>query len=90
NDPDLWNQIREFNDSSKKSAAAGFAFDSTPVANELAACTNIYNEYQKQLEYGFLDPEAGLQEVNDKLMAAGLQKIMDEKQSQLDAWSANK
>lgn len=90
NSADLWDQIRAFNDEAKKSAAAGFAFDSTQVATQLAACTNIYNEYQKQLEYGFLDPEVGLPEVEEKMMAAGLQDIIDAKQSQLDAWKAAK
>lgn len=90
NSADLWDRIKEFNTNAKKSAAAGFAFDSTPVATQLAACTNIYNEYQKQLEYGFLNPEAGLKELDDKMMAAGLQDIIDEKQSQLDAWAAAK
>lgn len=88
NTADLWDRIKEFNNNAKKSAAAGFAFDSTQVATQLAACTNIYNEYQKQLEYGFLDPATGLQEVEDKMMAAGLQDIIDAKQSQLDAWKA--
>lgn len=88
NAADLWDQIRTFNDEAKKSSAAGFAFDSTQVATQLAACTNIYNEYQKQLEYGFLDPEVGLPEIEEKMMAAGLQDIIDAKQSQLDAWKA--
>ncbi len=90
NPADLWEQVKTFNENSQKSAAAGFAFDATPVATEIAACTNIYNEYQKQLEYGFLDPQVGIPEMNDKMMAAGLQTIIDEKQAQLDAWAANR
>ncbi|MCR5102438.1 MAG: ABC transporter substrate-binding protein [Butyrivibrio sp.] len=90
NPSDLWDQVKKFNDESLKSVAAGFAFDSTPVANEIAACTNIYNEYKNQLEYGFLDPETGIETLNQKLMDAGMQKIIDEKQSQLDAYMASK
>ncbi len=90
NPADLWDQVKKFNEDSVKSVATGFAFDSTPVANEIAACTNIYNEYKNQLEYGFLDPETGLETINQKLMDAGMQKIIDEKQSQLDAFMANK
>lgn len=90
NPADLWDQVRAFNDEAVKSVAAGFAFDSTQVATQLAACTNIYNEYQKQLEYGFLDPETGLAEVDEKMMAAGLQDIIDAKQAQLDEWLASK
>lgn len=90
NPADLWEQTKKFNEESVKCVAAGFAFDSTPVANEIAACTNIYNEYKNQLEYGFLDPETGIETLNQKLMDAGMQKIIDEKQSQLDAFMATK
>ena len=37
-----------------------------------------------------MNPETGLKELDDKMMAAGLQDIIDEKQSQLDAWAAAK
>ena len=90
NDPDLWDQIKEFNDNAMVSKASGFAFDSTQVANEITAVQNVYNEYQANVEYGFVDPETGIAEMNDKMMTAGLQKIIDEKQAQLDSWAANK
>ena len=50
--------------------------------------TNVYEEYQKSLEYGFVDPEVGVPEMLEKMNNAGLQKIIDEKQAQLDAWAA--
>ncbi len=70
----------------KVSKASGFSFDSTNVANEITAVQNVYNEYQTSVEYGFVDPETGIAEMNDKMMAAGLQKIIDEKAAQLAAW----
>lgn len=70
---------------------SGFSFDSTNVANEITAVQNVYNEYQTSVEYGFVDPETGIAEMNDKMMAAGLQKIIDEKAAQLAVWQeANK
>ena len=60
-------------------------------ADELTAVQNVYNEYQTSVEYGFVDPETGIAEMNDKMMTAGLQKIIDEKKAQLAAWQeANK
>ncbi len=88
NDPDLWEQMEEFNNSAIVSAASGFTFDSSNVANEITAVTNVYNEYQASVEYGFVDPETGIAEMNERLMAAGLQEIIDEKQRQLDEWAA--
>ena len=91
NDPDLWTEMKEFNTNAKVSKASGFSFDSTNVANELTAVQNVYNEYQTSVEYGFVDPETGIAEMNDKMMTAGLQKIIDEKKAQLAAWQeANK
>lgn len=88
NEPTLWDDIEKFNNEATASAASGFTFDSSNVTNELTAVQNVYNEYQKSVEYGFVDPETGIEEMNAKLMDAGLQKIIDEKQSQLDAWAA--
>ncbi|MDY3918275.1 MAG: ABC transporter substrate-binding protein [Candidatus Limivivens sp.] len=88
NNPDLWEEMKEFNNSAIVSSASGFAFNSENVLNEMTAVQNIYNEFQTSVEYGFVDPETGIQEMNDKMMAAGLQNIIDEKQAQLDEWAA--
>ena len=42
------------------------------------------NEYQKALEYGISDPDSTVEERNERMIAAGLQDIIDEKQRQLD------
>lgn len=90
NSPELWDEIKEFNETAIVSAASGFTFDNSNVANEVTAVQNVYNEYQASVEYGFVDPETGVAEMNEKMMSAGLQKIIDEKQTQLDAWAAVK
>ncbi len=87
NSPTLWEEMKEFNTSAVVSSASGFIFNSENVLNELTAVQNIYNEYQASIEYGFVDPETGIAEMNEKMMNAGLQKIIDEKQAQLDAWA---
>ena len=87
--PDLWDQMRKFNSEAELSKASGFLFDATGVATELSAVQNVYNEYQKQLEYGFMDPDVGIPEMVTKMMNAGLQTIIDAKQEQLNAWLAS-
>lgn len=87
NAPDLWQQIADFNENAEKSVASGFSYDSTSTVTELTAVQNAYDEYQKSLEYGYVDPETGIPEMNDKLMAAGLQNIIDAKQEQLNTWA---
>jgi putative aldouronate transport system substrate-binding protein len=90
NDPNLWDNIRKFNNEAYKSAALGFTFDPANVSNELTAVQNVYDEYQKSIEYGLVDPVSGIAEMNEKMKAAGLDKIIVEKQAQLNAWVKTK
>ncbi len=89
NPTNLWDVYEEFNANATVSEASGFTFDNTPVTNEYTALSNAYSEYQKSIEYGMTDPETAIPEMIEKLNAAGYQKYMEEKQTQLDAWRAN-
>ena len=88
NPVDLWEQYEVFNEGSTKSLASGFTFDTAPVSTEYTAVTNVYNQYQKSIEFCFSDPESSIDEMNAAMKTAGLDKIIAEKQSQLDAWLA--
>lgn len=83
---DLWDRMSNFNKSAKKSPALGFTFDVTPVKTEAATVTNVINQYQLGLETGTLDPKKELPEFNKKLKEAGIDKVIAEKQKQLDEW----
>ncbi|WP_424768186.1 ABC transporter substrate-binding protein [Paenibacillus sp. sgz302251] len=84
--PDIWEQTKVFNKSATFSKALGFSFDSSPVKTEVAAVANVNNQYKAGLESGTIDP-AKLDEFISKLKAAGLDKIIAEKQKQLDQWA---
>jgi len=87
---DIWQQYQTFNASATYSKAFGFFYDSSSVANELSALFGVTSQYQKPLETGSVtDVDATLKEFNDQLYAAGLQKVMDLKQQQLNAWLAS-
>lgn len=87
---DIWDQYRAFNDSALKSKAFGFLYDPTTVSTELAGLLSVKAEYSKSLETGSVsDVDATLKEFNEKLYAAGLQKVIDLKQEQLNAWLAS-
>lgn len=88
NPTDLWEQYQTFNDNAIKSLASGFTFNIAPVSTEYTAVTNVYNQYQKSIEFGFSDPDTSIDEMNAAMKTAGLDKIIAEKQSQLDAWLA--
>lgn len=89
-DPDLWKKLNEFNNSGKASPAMGFIWDSTNVMNQVTACQNVNAEYRNALIWGQIDPEENLPAYIDALKAAGIDEIIAEKQSQLDAFLANK
>ncbi|MCL7749774.1 DUF3502 domain-containing protein, partial [Halalkalibacter alkaliphilus] len=86
-DPNLWNDLQEFNESAIKSNAVGFVFDPSPVDIELTALTNVRNEFVVGLESGAVDPERALPEFNKRLKEAGIDKYIKEKQRQLDEWA---
>lgn len=82
-----WENIKKFNTTVIRSKAFGFSFKSDPVKTEIAATTNVINQYRVGLETGTLDPASSLTEFNTKLKAAGLDKIIAEKQQQMDEWA---
>lgn len=86
---EIMNAQRDMNTTANKSKALGFMFDSTSVSNEIAALNNVVSEYAASIDCGAADPETAIKEFNEKLYAAGLQTVMDEKQRQLDEWLAN-
>ena len=90
NPANYWEIMNEFNESAIISPAFGFTFNPDPVKTEIAAATNVLNEYRRGIESGTLDPDKSLSDFNEKLKAAGLDKIMAEKQKQFDEWEANK
>lgn len=87
---DLYEQMDAFNRSARKSAAFGFTYDPESVKTEVSAATNVSDQYRKMLCYGLLDPDTALPEFLSKLEAAGIDKIIAEKQRQLDEFLANK
>lgn len=87
-DLDIWEQTDAFNKSASLPLSFGFTASMDNVSTEVAACNSVLEQYTDSLETGSLDVESALKEMNDKLYASGLQAIIDEKQSQLDAWAA--
>lgn len=85
---DLWEKLDEFNRSAKASPAKGFIWRPEAVRDEVAACKNIVNKYFDGLITGCLDPEIAIPGMNAELRAAGIDRIIEEKQKQLNDWLA--
>ncbi|QJC52607.1 ABC transporter substrate-binding protein [Paenibacillus albicereus] len=87
-DPQQWDNYRRFNEQAEPSKALGFVFDPAPVSNEIAACSRVDEEFSPALITGELDPDAVIPMYLERLKAAGADKVIAEKQRQLDAWLA--
>ena len=78
------------NQDAKKSPAMGFSFDSSSVKTEYTSVTNVILQYLPALLCGSVDPATVIPEFRDKLTGAGLDKILEAKQAQLDTWLSAK
>lgn len=85
---DVYEQYEDFNAGGTLSPAYGFTFDNSSVLNEYTACTNVVLKYAEALNCGSMDPAGNLEKFNEELEANGIQRIIDEKQRQLDEWLA--
>lgn len=65
-----------------------FSFDRTPVETELTNLTAIDTEYQNQLTYSTTPVEELYAEIDEKQSLAGVDKVVEEIQTQYDTWKA--
>ena len=85
-----WDEFKKFNESGKKAPLLGFNFDPSKVTTEIAAVQNVKEEFWASLMTGTVDPDKFIPQATAKFKAAGLDKIIAEAQSQVDAWKASK
>ena len=85
---DIYEKMQQKNKECDRSLALGFAFDSTNVADQITACTNVVSQYYVPLMYGEVDIESTLSGFQQALKDAGIDEIIAEKQAQLDKWLA--
>ena len=90
-DIDIYDQMKAYNTENViRSVGLGLQWDSSNVTNELAAVINVRDKYYKEITTGSVDPDEYIPIFNKELYAAGLDKIIAEKQRQLDEFLAGK
>ena len=87
---DIRQQMKDANEKTEMSEFFGFTVDSEKVATQVTAVKTVVDEYKPALSAGSLtdDVDGKVAEMIQKMYDAGLQDILDEYQSQLDAWLA--
>ncbi|SCP97401.1 ABC transporter substrate-binding protein [Anaerobium acetethylicum] len=74
----------------KKSLCLGFTFDTSKVATQVAAVQSVVGEYKPTLTTGNVNPDEVIPEFIKALKDAGIDEVIKENQSQLDAWLKTK
>ena len=85
-DPDQWAKVFEGYADAKVTAAMGFTLDVAPVEDKLLAIASIIEEYKKELVTGTSDPDVVIPEMLERMNEVGLQDVLAEVQSQLNAY----
>lgn len=86
----FWDTFKAYYGGAASTPILGFIFNQEPVSTEMAAIANVAAEYGFSLEAGAIDPAEKLDEFLAKLDEAGMQKVVDEANAQLQAFFAAK
>ncbi len=86
NPPDMWGKVKEWNAKAQNSVLLGFSFDREKVANEIAACEAAQAKYVNELFTGAASPEETIKKIYNDMEKAGLSKIQEELQTQVNAF----
>ena len=85
-----WEKTAKLNATGIVSPILGFNFDAAPINTESAQVNAVIGEMASALITGTIDPDKYLPIFHEKLKKAGVDKIIAEKQKQLDAWKKTK
>lgn len=83
---DTWEQTKKINDSAVFSPLFGFAPDMENITVETANCQTVVKEYSERMEQKIGDLDADYEEYMSKLKTAGIDKIINEMQDQINKW----
>jgi len=82
-------ELYKANPDAKNFFAADFFFDPAPVKAEMANVQAVFTSDVSPIYRGVLDYDKNIKAAQDKLKAAGIDKVLAEYQKQLDAYKAS-
>lgn len=83
---DIWEKTIKLNEMAEPSPLLGFYYNKEKMKNENAQMDAILAEYATGLSTGTLDPEKSIPEMVEKLKRAGLDRVIEDAQKQIDEW----
>ncbi len=87
---DLWREVDEFNEEAEYAPDFGFWFDDMKVQVEIERCQNIIDAYLGGFLCGKFNPDEMIPRMLSELENAGIDRIIEEMQKQLDVWQSQK
>lgn len=90
NSADQWDKVKEWNETAATSVLLGFNFDRSNVEDEIAACELITARYKEELYTGTANPEEIVPKLYGELEGAGIEKVREEYQKQINEWLQTK
>ena len=86
-DPDQWKKVFEGAETDGLfSRTKGFTYDMSATEDIITALTAIYSDYNTELRTGTSDPDEVIPEMKKRMEEAGINEVLEDVQSQLDAW----
>lgn len=85
-DPEYDEGIKDYKEKLTPSPLLGFTLDRTDIDSEIINIEQIYSEYKKNIQTGAFD-DAYYEEFLKRLDDAGIQKVIEETQKQIDEWN---
>lgn len=88
--PDTWEVTKILNETAEFWPYLGFVFNPNPVKTEIENTTRVSQMYMPQLLTGAADPAQTYPEYEREMKEAGMERIIQESQKQLNEWLDNK
>ncbi|MDV5111528.1 ABC transporter substrate-binding protein [Clostridium perfringens] len=85
-----WDEFKEVNNKSNVSQALGFKFDHSKVSIELKDVNTVLEEFTRSLYTGLVDTDEYVSKLINKLESAGIDKVKEELERQLNDWKIKK
>lgn len=85
---EILDAVKHENETATPSPLMGFSFNDENVKAEIANISALGDQYSPGLGTGAVDPEKVLPEYLEKLDKAGVEKVREEVQRQIDEWRA--
>lgn len=85
----VWEETDRINREAEKSPLRGFNIDFSNIKSEVAKINAVLSEYN-YIYFGAEDPKKSWDERIEKLKSAGIDKVIEEVQKQIDEWKITK